>query len=179
MWNHHLSDCRVIVCIDFESSPMVCQMHDIPHYGCIMNLVMSTLNYICAPPNPHPKPRLINIEGNSRSNNVLLTVHALLLRGGFAPCIPASQTHAHMFPSVIQWGEKNKKKSHTTLLIRAAQPALLCTRGPWQKQWCLRCRKPWVCPSLISKNSSSSCPVAADTLVCGSWHKLWTRLFLQ
>lgn len=60
--------------------------------------------HLCKPP---PEPRLINIEGNSGGNNVLLTVHALPLRGGLAPCIPASQTHAPQCDSLL---EKKKTK---------------------------------------------------------------------
>lgn len=106
------SSSAAVFCVDFESLPKVCQMHDVPHYRCIMNLVMSTLNYICAAPAlpPHRlNPRLINIEGNGGSNNVLLTVHALLLRGGLAPCIPASQTHTHV-PQCDSVGKKKKKR---------------------------------------------------------------------
>lgn len=46
-----------VFCIDFESLRKVCQIHDFIHYRCIMNLVMSTLNYICAAPPPYSPPQ--------------------------------------------------------------------------------------------------------------------------
>lgn len=153
------SDCRVVYSIDFESSPKVCQMHDIPHYRCIMNLVMSTLNYICAhPPSLFSPffPRLINIEGNGRSNSSCITTQGRVSS--------MHLKHTHMFPSVIQWEKKRITQHCWSELLSLPRSAL--TRGPWQKQWCLRCREPWVCPSLINKNSRPSCPVAADRLVC-------------
>lgn len=110
-------------------------MHNFCHYRCIMNLGMSSLNYICATPTePHPTPCLINIEGNSSSNNVLLTVHALLLRGGLTPCILASQTHTQTFPRWDSVGERKKKrkrkKHNTRLLIRAVQPTRSALGAP-------------------------------------------------
>lgn len=71
------------------------------------------------PTHTPPDPRLINIEGNSGGNNVLLTVHALPLRGGLAPCIPASQTHVPQCDSLL---EKRKKKNNNNAMlpIRAA-----------------------------------------------------------
>lgn len=81
-------------------------MHDIPHYRCIMNLVMSTLNYICAhtPSLFSPFfPRLINIEGNGRSNSSCITTQGRVSS--------MHLKHTHMFPSVIQW---EKKESHNT-----------------------------------------------------------------
>lgn len=63
----------------------------------------------------------------------LLTVHALLLQGGLAPCIPASQTYTHIPQCDSLW----EKKKHNTA-DQSCSARLLCTRGPWQKQWCLR-----------------------------------------
>lgn len=164
MWNHNLPGSSVLtlkVCLRSAK--------------CMISLTVGALWILWCqpwitsvhPPNTsHPNPCLINIEGNSSSNNVLLTVHALLLRGGLAPCISASQTHTHAPQCDSVW--KKKKKKHNSA-DQSCSARLLCTRGPWQKQWCLRCREPWVCPSLISKNSNSSWPAAADVR---AWHKL-------
>lgn len=83
-----------------------------------MNPVMSTLNYIC---DTHT---LINIVGNSSSNNVLLTLHALPLRGRFAPCIPASEKHTRTQPcNAWRGGKKINQEMKIAVLIRSAHTA--------------------------------------------------------
>lgn len=117
------------------------------------------------PPNsPHPDARLINTEGNSSSNNVLLPVHALRLRGRLAPCIPASQIHTHMLPSVSH-GEKIGQHCWSELLSLPARYS-----GSLTEAVMFVSRDPWVCPWLISKNTSF--PAAADMHVSGSPYRL-------
>lgn len=110
---------------------------------------------------PTPHLHHFNIETNSRSNNVLLTVHALPLRGELAPCIPASQTH-----------KNTHTHTHSPVWFRGEGGCY--TEHRWSELLSFsalhsdRCGEPRVCPSLISKNSPLLC------LSTYSWYaRLW------
>lgn len=148
-----------VSCIDFESLRGISQMSAFPHCRWIL-WCQPWITSVNPPPHtaptPPPHPHLINIAGCSSSNNVVLTVHALPLWGGLAPCIPASQTHTHTpkCDSQLKRKKKKQKEENHNSADQSCSARLLLTRGPWQKQPCLRCREPRVCPSLISKKLS-------------------------